>query len=55
MRLVKCENCAFCDEEKMICKPDSEHYKEHKLTKDDLIIMSRCDYFIPRENEKEKT
>ena len=46
----KCEDCKHCDIKTMKCRPQSEDcHAEYNLTKEDLKLVDRCDFFEPRD------
>lgn len=50
-KMHKCADCKFCNEEKLMCFPQSEDCeKSYQLDKDDLVVPSRCDFYKPKEN-----
>lgn len=47
--MVKCIDCAHCDEENMLCHPESvDCYEVYQLDETDLCTEARCDFFKER-------
>lgn len=46
----KCIDCAHCDEEKLLCHPESEDCREeYQLNENDLYTEDWCDFFKRKE------
>lgn len=52
---VKCKECAHCDIENLLCRPNSKDCRElYELTKEDLEKMDRCDFFLKKKEKSEE-
>jgi hypothetical protein len=47
--MAKCIDCDHCDEEKMLCHPESvDCHEVYQLVETDLYTEARCDFFKER-------